>query len=310
MARERMDHLVGRELFLRALTGGGAPGPVVVQLARAMRDHDFAPGDVIYRAGDRNVELRFVVSGSVELRAEGEDPWPFTAPAVIGAIDVAQGRPHARTAVAMSDVHVLALTDADWYEALEDHFEFAWQVMGRNTGAAREHQLALAPTGGFADPLTDTAVGTMERRLDLVDRTLALRAIRGFSRAPLAPLALLARGAEEIALAPGDRLATEGEPARSFFAVAGGVIRAERREPAITARFGRGSIVGGTAAVGFAEHVYGAVAETAATVLAISHEHFLDVLEDHIDLFRAVLAACSAENEASLVLRAAQRRAG
>jgi CRP-like cAMP-binding protein len=63
-----------------------------------------------------------------------------------------------------------------------------------------------------------------------------------------------------------------------------------RHTPRLVARFGPASVVGGSAALGDAERFYTARALSDSVLLRIREEDFFDVMEDHFDLARSVLA--------------------
>jgi CRP-like cAMP-binding protein len=291
-----------RELFLRGISASQPQGGAALQLARAMRDVSFSAGATIYRAGDFTRLIHFITHGEVELSGVHLDPWRLQAPAVIGVLDVNQRRPFSRTATAISDVRALVLREDDWFEVLEEHFEFARASMVRVADDVHTLHLSAGRGGGFPEPPPQT--DHEPHALNLQERTLALRGVLIFRTAGIQALALLATGATERALATGERLVTRDDPANALLVVARGTIRIERENPAIHARFGPGSLVGGGASISFRTHPYTAVAEAPAVVLELHREDVIDALEDHVEMIYSTLAGLGAEREQIMELRA------
>jgi len=284
-----------RELFLRSMSLSRTQSGASQQLARAMRDVSFRAGETIYRIGDFTRLIHFVTHGELELSTPNVDPWRLKAPAVIGILDVNQRRPFSRTATAITDVHALVLHEDDWAEALEEHFEFARAtILGLAADVHRLH-LQASPTGGFPEaPKSDDHE---PHALNLQERTLAIRAVPCFRTAAVQALALLAVGAGERTLDRSERLFSYGDAASSIFVVARGTVHIEREDPKIRARFGPGAIIGGGAALSFVTQPYTAVAETQAVVLELRREDIVDVLEDHLEIVRAIFAGLGSERE-------------
>lgn len=284
-----------RELFLRSMGGAPTQGSASQQLARAMRNVSFSAGETLYRAGDFTRMVHFITHGEVELLADGGEPWRLNAPAVIGVLDVNMRRPYSRTATALTDVRALVLGADDWLEALDDNFEFASGAVLRLATDVHRLHLTVPPDGAFPDPPPPSDDDA--HALNIQERTLALRPVSCFQFAGIQALAMLAAGADERSLERGERLFTINGPAPSFFVVARGMIRIERQDPVIRARFGPGSIVGGAAALSFTAQQYTAEAETRAVVLEIRREDLVDALEDHMELLHAMFAGLGVERE-------------
>lgn len=284
-----------RELFLRSLGGAPTLGGVAQQLARAMRDVSFCAGETIHRAGDFTRLVHFVTHGEVELTTEGNETWRLVAPAVVGVLDVNMRRPFSRTATALTDVRALALGADDWFEVLDDNFEYSSAAIRTQATEVHRLHLTLSPNGAFADPPPQSDDDA--HALNVQERTLALRLVSCFKFAGIQALAMLAMGAEERSLGRGQRLFTIDDPAPSFFVVARGTIRIQRENPVIRAGFGPGSIVGGAAALSFAAQQYTAEAESRAVVLEIRREDLIDALEDHVEMVHAMFAGLGIERE-------------
>lgn len=289
---------VEREIFLRSvgMGGTGATGPSR-QMARAIRDASFAAGDAIHEIGDAADHFYFVLRGVVEQTGAGRAPTILSDRSVLGLLDVTLQRPRAWGARAVTDVHALMLRADDWFEVLEDNFDFCRRSV--LMGAANLHALAmtLGPTGGFAEPPPDDGSLSAGREMSHIERISTLRDVPAFGGAGIQALTTLAGVAGVVRLETGDELFDGVAATGSLFVVASGTIVAERREPTLRARFGGGSLVCGYGALGGAGGEFTARAESPAIALRIEREDLFEVMEEHFDLSRSLLRGIAAERE-------------
>lgn len=321
---------IARQIFLRAFSAGKPAGSAATYLAQVMRDEVFPAGTALYRKGDAADELFFIVRGRVRQSVKGAPSWEFEGGAVIGLLDVLQDRLHARTAEAVTDVHALVLKADDYFDVLEDHFEFTRSSILSMADALHALRLALPPTGGFGElrrsrvpdsrrgppsssrraralsALPLAAAGAEDRPLNVVERTIALRGSPALESASIQALTSMAELIDEVRPAPGDVLVTEGAVAPAIFLVARGLVGIERREPAIAATFSPGALVGGYASLGSAVEAYTARALAPSLLFSIDKEDLFDLLELHFDLARSVLKNMAAERESALLEEAAR----
>jgi CRP-like cAMP-binding protein len=320
---------IARQIFLRSFSAGKPAGSAATYLAQVMRDEVFPAGTELYRKGDAADDLFFIVSGRVRQSVKGAPSWEFEGGAVIGLLDVLQERLHARTAEAATDVHALVLKADDYFDVLEDHFEFTRSSILSMADALHALRLTLPPTGGFGElrrsrlpesrrgppssrrarslsarPLAEAEVE--DRPLNVVERTIALRGAPALREASIQALTSMAELIDELRPAPGDVLVSEGAVAPAIFLVARGLVGIERREPAIAATFGPGALVGGYASLGWSVEAYTARALAPSLLFSIDKEDLFDLLELHFDLTRSVLKNMAAERESALLEEAAR----
>jgi CRP-like cAMP-binding protein len=306
---DRSDRTVERQIFLRSLNIARPLGSASKQLARAMRDTLIPAGATLYRRGDPAGEIYFVIKGEVELTLEGAEPWKLLPPSVVGILDVLQDRVRERTATALTDVHALALSAEDYFDVLEDNFEYA--RAGVQGIAMNMHQLSLdlAPTGGFPEP-PSVVLPVPARPLNLVERTLALHEAPAFRAARVQGVTRLAGLAEEVRFAPGDVISRRGDPSDALLVVARGLVQVSHDAPRLEARFGAGSLVGGYASLGHGTHQFDTKVLAPTAALRVRREDFFDLLEDHFEVTKAIMAFLGAERERIYAERAARIKAG
>src|SRR6185436_15573778 len=201
--------------------------------------------------------------------------------------DALVGRPHARTAVAVTDVHALALRQEDWFDVVEENFDMARENMARVSLNLLGLHLDLAPDGGFRPPPPGASASVLG--LNLVEKMLLVRSQPVFSSATVQALARVAEGVVERELAPGEELFREGHPALEIAVLASGLVAGRRADVKLAPRFGPGDIVGGCAAVGAPQHFLTVTAEGPAVLLTIGREDLFDIMEDHFDLAKSVM---------------------
>lgn len=320
---------IARQLFLRTFSAGVPLGSAASQLSRVMRDEVFPAGATLYRRGEASDRIFFLVKGKVSLEMDGMPPWVFEDGTSVGLLDLLQDRSHRRTATAVSDVRALSLSAEDYFDVLEDNFEFTRNSIVKIAEALQTLRLSLPPSGGFgvgpdimpisrgrptaephSDPLRAAFAlggGLPTRPLNLVERTIALREVPALRSSGIQALTSMAGLMEERGLRPGQPLFKQGESASAIFIVVRGLIELERREPLILAPFGEKTIVGGFASLGVADHGFTARAREPSTVLALDKEDLFDLLELHFELVRSIFAGVATEREQALFLKAAQQ---
>ncbi len=296
----REDSLkIEHELFIRSFFGVQPPARVAKQLAASMQERPARAGEVLFEIGAPSDQIYFVVSGQVALEVEGKDPWTFNDRSMVGIVDCMMERPRTRRARAMTNSALLRIHLQDYFEILEDNFEYA------KTGIRMANQLIhrlsqqLAPDRVFANEDAQRAyrVTTLEKPLPLIERVQVLYHSAFLRGGPVQPIVRLAALAEESEHPPGEVIfrPTENNSALDF--VVSGTVRLDRAEPEIRALMGPGTLLEAHAAIGFDEHQYQAVAETDVRLLRIHHEDLFDVMEDHFALAKLGFAYGSRENE-------------
>jgi CRP-like cAMP-binding protein len=279
---------VEREIFLRSMALGRPPSRDNRQMGEAMREVFFPAGTVIYQAGDPSDDIYFVLRGTINLAKEGSASRNLDERSVVGILDAIRERPHDRTATALTDVEALVLRDEDRLELLEDSFEYARETILFSLTGLQELMLEL-PDMGFAEPGQSGPLPEPDA-LPMIERVLTLRDVEAFGRASIQALVSLAQLATQTRVPAGETLFRAGEVTGVFFVVARGCIELERSAPPGRARFGPAAIVGGIPALGDAERIYSARAVQSSVLLCFRESDFFDIMEDHFDLARSVLA--------------------
>lgn len=284
-----------RELFVRTRLARLAEPGLGRLAARLAEEVTFAPGAILFREGDPARDFYSFLRGGIEVVVRGMPPWLLQDQSGVGLLDVLADRPRRSTVTAVTRVRAMRIPADRYLDFLEEHFELALASALRASRDVHELSLALAPDGGFPRVEVPSPPGGPARSLDLVERIEALRGSRVFRRANVQSLVRLSLLAEEVLAAPGDTLFDRGGAAGRFYLVAQGVIEATHESPALVARFGRGDLVCGYGALGRADDQYVAVARAPSVVFAFTEEDFFDVMEEHFDLTRSVLAAIASD---------------
>ncbi len=295
------DDAVQRELFIRTFFAMAAPERVTNQLVASMRDVEFPAGAIIFHAGDPPDQLFFVSSGTVRLEAEGEKPWTFETTSVIGILDAALQRNHARTAVAGTEVHAIVIDFEDYAEIMEDNFDFTRIEMIQAARAIHQLSLKLPSSRVFPSAELENPAGIeivrAGRPLNQIERLVVLHNARYFTNAPIQALVTLAKVAKEETWKSDDVLFQPGDPTHEIRIVSSGEIRITRDYPSIEAVFAAGGLICATAAIGCEVYEYTATALTEATTLVILKEDLFDVMEDHFGLGMTLFGFVARENE-------------
>ena len=98
---------------------------------------DFAPGESIFRNGDRADYLAIVLSGSVELRRCGSKLSVASAGAVFGEMGLIDGLPRNADAVALTWCRVATIGESQFHALLGRSPRFAMSIMRMLTDKLR-----------------------------------------------------------------------------------------------------------------------------------------------------------------------------
>jgi CRP-like cAMP-binding protein len=290
---------VGLEIFVRSFLGLRPPERVMRQLAGMLREIDLPKGTVMFERGAPPNEIFMIQEGQVALVGEDDSRWTFEDQSMLGVVDATLGRPYQRTAVVERRVIGAKVRFADYLEVLEDDFDFTRAAFERATHVAYETGLRLGPENVFPPPSETELLGNRsddDRPLEMVEKLEVLHRSQLLLDAPVQPLVSLANAAEEVRLDDGDVLFSIGDRCDAIYTVATGMVKAERTDPDVRARFGPGDLVSGGAALSSERHLLDARALSKTRVLRITKEDLYDVMEDHFGVVRAVFSYGSRDN--------------
>ena len=261
---------LSRELFLAAAAPPSIPAWAIERMASVLEEQSIEEGQALFTAGEPPEFIYFMRHGRLRMTGEGRPPLTFEGRWVLGSFDVLLDRPHQRTATALDSFGIQRLAADAWLELIEDSFEVARAML---ENASR----MLAELEDKAGP-------------ELVIETLA-------------DLAVLAN---EVAFEPGDLVWSRGEAPDRAYVVFDGEIEASRESPSFVRRFGPGMLVLGTPSLGGLAPVWEARARTRAHALSFRLDESLDLMEEHFDMVRSVLASMAKERELLLDRMASQ----
>jgi CRP-like cAMP-binding protein len=291
-----------RELFLSVLTGGAnnLESWVIDRMASVVDEEDVEPGKRLFAQSEQPEYIFFVRDGRIRLERDGSSPWIFQGRSVIGVFDALLDRPHTRTAVADSNLHLLKLRIEHWLDLLEDSFGLSRAALANAvaTVAALEARHWAAQAQPRGPVVVQTPV--VEPPLAFVERVAILMETRLLRGAGIQVLVELAESATELSFQPGDAIFQRGAPRGEVLLVLQGEVVGERSDPAIEVLFGPGSFVGGVAGLGEAIAAWQARALTRVHVLSIRIEDWVDLMEEHFDLVRSALSAMALWREGIL----------
>lgn len=233
-------------------------------------------GSVVATAGSRLAGLHLVLDG--EIATTGRQPRTWGPGQVFGALEVLAYRDASETAVTTAATTTLQLLAPDVTEILEDSF-------GVMLAAMRGLAEAQATPRAHARPM----LVPMVRSLGLVERLILLRQQTAFSSAPLESLVALAHVSEEVALPTGTAMSRAGAPGASSYLIIEGTSRATR-ESGASRMLARGDVIGHLEMLGNLPHDETVEVVEPVRALKVDASCVFDVIEDHTDFGRAILA--------------------
>jgi len=116
--------LIEKTAFLKSVEMfASIPTEVLAQLAARAKETHFDHGAVIFRQGDVNTGVYFVVDGLVEIR-KGRALEGVRSPGLgFGELALDEGEPHQFTAVATQHTHVLNVSNDTFFDTMLDYPE-------------------------------------------------------------------------------------------------------------------------------------------------------------------------------------------
>ncbi len=291
-----------RELFLSILTGGAGNLEtwVIDRMTSVVEEEDIEPGKRLYAAGELPEYIFFVREGTIRLEREGVSPWVIDGRSVVGSFDALLDRPHDRTAVAVTTLRILRLRVDLWLELLEDSYGLARAAV-RNA-VANVAEMAERYWAHQKDPRAPALVPipAIDGPLSFVERVAILAGAPLVRTAGIQVLVELADALSEMTFDAGDTIFQRGVERGQAFLVLTGEAEANRHDPDLRVRFGPGSWVGGVAALGTPILAWEARALTPLRTLSLRLDDYFDLMEEHFDLVRSVLAELARLREAIL----------
>ncbi len=239
------------------------------------------PGSLIASPDTALTAIYFVLEGQIASPSPHGARWGEGD--VFGALEVLARRPPMVRALTTTSTTALRLLARDVTEILDDSF-------GLMLATLRGVTARVPRTPGVAGPVAPAPPGP----LGLVDRLIALRGQRLFENAPLEALLALARGTEEVVLPAGAVVARAGEPSARCHVIVEGALRATPRDGA-PRMLGPGDAFGHLEALGELDRHETIEVVAAARMLETSGPGLLDIIEDHGELGRAILAVLAAD---------------
>jgi CRP-like cAMP-binding protein len=238
-------------------------------------------GTVVATAGSRLTALHLVLDG--EITAVGAQTRAWRSRQVFGALEVLAGRGISAPAVTAMETTTLQLLAPDVTEILEDSF-----------GVMRAALRGLAAQARTRSARDRQAAPPAVRSLGLVERLLVLRQQTAFSGAPLESLVALAHASEEVAVSAGTVMTQAGDPGTSSYVIVEGASCARHASGAARV-LGPGDAIGHLEILGHLPYDETIEAIEPLRALKIEALDLFDVIEDHTDFGRAILAALAGQ---------------
>lgn len=237
-------------------------------------------GTIVASPGSRLDAVHLVLSGEI---ATAEDPPRTWGPGqVYGGLEVLAHREASRAAMTTAATTTLQLLAADVLEIIEDSFGVMLAAL-RGLAAAHLQGARQRP------PASTLPGGSAAGSLGFVERLMLLRQQPAFSAAPLESLVALAHASEEVSLPEGTRVAHAGETGTSSFVILDGASSAVGAS-GVPRRLGPGDAIGHLEALAGQPHDETIEVVEAMRALKVDATRVFDIIEDHTDFGRAILA--------------------
>jgi CRP-like cAMP-binding protein len=286
---------VERLMYLRTLPlFGTLPARALAILARFAHEREFRRGDVLVAEGTPVSALYILVSGSVKVSRGGQAFRMFGPRDAVGVVGLLARTDDGVRAEALEDCVALEIHAAPLYRIFDEHFDIFLHVV-RETAQlllSERGQLGLGP--GAAWPSAEVGDREPGDSLDLADRMKIISGALPFANTHPLALTMLARAAEELQVAGGEVVFRADQPAELIYIPVRASISCAA-DGGLVAPVSRGDVTG--LVKGLAGACYGCrgTAQGDLTVLVLSREAVLDVIEDHMPVGFAMLAGIAGE---------------
>jgi CRP-like cAMP-binding protein len=298
---------LARELFLAAAAPPSIPPWAIERMASFLEEQALEEGQVLFRAGDPPEFIYLMRDGRIRMTLEGGAPLTFQGRWALGGFEVLTDHAYRRTATALGSFRIQRLPADAWLELLEDSFEMA---RGMLENAARtltrlEERFGADPTGD-APPTPPPPLPMPDGPLNVVERLALFADIPALRGAGIQTLADLAGLAEEATFERDEVVVAPAETPDRAYVVIDGQLEASRKGPEIVRRFGPGTLVLGSASIAGPPPGWETRARSPARALSFRLEDSADLMEEHFDMVRSVLASLGMERERLLDKMAAR----
>jgi CRP-like cAMP-binding protein len=303
MADDRRLQRLTHELFFVAATlgtGESLPTWVVDRITSLFDEVEVTAGQTLFSVGDPAEFIYFMADGRVRLTRDGAAPWTYEGRWAIGIFEVVLDRPRTRTATALSDFRIMRVRGEAWLDILEDSFLLGRAALERSAGTVVALSEQLAALGLAPQPMVAPLMPLPHGKLNLIERLAVLYELVFLRGSGIQTLAELAAVAEEVTFEAGARVAEGGVRNDRTFVVLSGEIEASRPDLSVTRAFGPGTVVLGPASFGEGSIPWALQATTATRTLALRHDDWFDLLEEHFDMLRSTLGAIAMHRDRML----------
>lgn len=278
---------VERTLWLRGVAPfTGLRARLLAALAQLMREEIVRAGHPVRPVGRVSRSVRLLMDGRLEIQGEGGARGELEAPQVIGLTELLAGRERRAGLVAATDVTILTISGAAFFDLLEEEFALVLQLrqaLGQAIAAAQEARHDWAP-----EPVLDLPAAPHPELERFVDRMLALHAVPMLRAFGVAVLAALLRDEPARRLQAGATLFAAGDAAERLIVISEGTVVGTAPDGA-TFRAGAGAILGDNEALTGLPHACTVRCETPVAVIALDAREIWDAAEDHFHVARALL---------------------
>lgn len=253
----------------------------LAMFAENVTETALAAGTIVADAGAHLDALHLVLNGEIATTTGQRRTWGPGQ--VFGALEVLANREASQTAMTSVATTTLQLLAPDVPEIVEDSFGV---MLAALRGLAAAFLTGVEP-GPRMSTLPD---GPRGGPLGFVERLMLLRQQPAFSGAPLESLVALAHASEEVVLPAGTLVARTGMTQTSSFVILQGASSAVGAA-GVPRRLGPGDAIGHLEALAGQPHQETIEVVEAVHALKVEVSRVFDIIEDHTDFGRAMLAA-------------------
>ncbi|HTA89119.1 MAG TPA: cyclic nucleotide-binding domain-containing protein [Polyangiaceae bacterium] len=272
---------------------------VIDRITRLLEERLIADGEILVSPGEPPKYLYFTSSGHVRVSRPGSPTWTLRGRWFIGMFDTLRESASDRSTVAVGSFQAERVLASAWLDLLQDCYALARESAIAACSALErlEARLPIAPRiPSAADAGLTLTTGELSRLASLA----SLKRVSLFRTAGVQSLADLAEVTREVVFEPGRVVLARGQPWPELLVLLDGEVRVEREAPRAERTFGPLQVICAPTVLAGAPSSWEAIAVRRSRALVIPRAVWFDLLEDHFDLFRALIADLAARREVIL----------
>jgi CRP-like cAMP-binding protein len=296
-------HLIRLQRELALAEFGLKLGPseawVIDRMTRLLEERLIIDGETLVSPGEPPKYLYFTSSGQVRVSRPGSPTWTLRGRWFIGMFDTLRETASDRSTVAVGSFQAERVLASAWLDLLQDCYALVRESVIAACSALDKLEARMPVNPRILDS-PGAALMPVTGELSRLASLASLKRVGLLRTAGVQSLADLAEVAREVVFESGQMVLARGQPWHELLVLLDGEVRVEREAPRAERSFGPLQVICAPTVLAGVPSQWEATALRRSRALVIPRAVWFDLLEDHFDLFRALIADLAARREVIL----------